>query len=71
MDIQPKMQSIINTYYSNEAKELHKMVDKVLKNLHFTEVDTEDFYSLATDIFVYEVIFCFQRCVRNFRCTPQ
>ena len=56
MDIQPKMQSIINTYYSNEAKELHKMVDKVLKNLHFTEVDTEDFYSLATDIFVYEVI---------------
>ena len=46
MDIQPKMQSIINTYYSNEAKELHKMVDKVLKNLHFTEVDTEDFYCL-------------------------
>ena len=56
MDIQPNMQSIINTYYSNEAKELHKMVDKVLKNLHFTEVDTEDFYSLATDIFVSEVI---------------
>lgn len=56
MDIQPKMQSIINIYYSNEAKELHKMVDKVLKNLHFTEVDTEDFYSLATDIFVNEVI---------------
>ena len=26
MDIQPNMQSIINTYYSNEAKELHKMV---------------------------------------------
>lgn len=56
MDIQPYMQSIINTYYENEAKKLHEMVDKVLRKLHFTEVDKDDFYSLATDIFVNEVI---------------
>ena len=56
MNIQPNIQLIINRYYENEARELHKMVDYVLKKLHFTEVDKEDFYSLATDIFVNEVI---------------
>ena len=57
MNIQPNIQLIINRYYENEARELHKMVDYVLKKLHFTEVDKEDFYSLATDIFfVYSLI---------------
>ena len=56
MNIQPHMQSIINMYYENEAKKLHEMVDKVLRKLHFTDIDKEDFYSLATDIFVNEVI---------------
>lgn len=56
MNIQPYMQEIIDSYYKYGAKKLHRMVDKVLKNLHFSEVDKEDFYSLATDIFVTEVI---------------
>lgn len=56
MDIQPYMIPIINSYYENDAKKLHKMVDKVLKNLHFTDVDKEDFYSLATEVFVNEII---------------
>lgn len=56
MNIQPYMQEIIDSYYKDGAKKLHRMVDKVLKNLHFSEVDKEDFYSLATDIFVTEVI---------------
>ena len=56
MNIQPHMQSIINMYYENEAKKLHEMVDKVLRKLHFADIDKEDFYSLATDIFVNEVI---------------
>lgn len=56
MNIQPYMEPIINSYYENDAKKLHKMVDKVLKNLHFVDVDKEEFYSLATYIFVNEVI---------------
>lgn len=50
------MNPIIDSYYDNDAKKLHKMVDKVLKNLHFTEVDNEEFYSLASEIFVKEII---------------
>lgn len=56
MNIQPYMEPIINSYYENDAKKLHKIVDKVLKNLHFVDIDKEDFYSLATEIFVNEVI---------------
>lgn len=56
MNIQPYMEPIVNSYYENDAKKLYKMVDKVLKNLHFTDVDKEDFYSLATEVFVNEVI---------------
>lgn len=56
MNIQPYMEPIVNSYYENDAKKLYKMVDKVLKNLHFVDVDKEEFYSLATEIFVNEVI---------------
>lgn len=56
MNIQSYMEQIINSYYENDAKKLHKMVDKVLKNLHFVDVDKDDYYSLATEIFVNEVI---------------
>ncbi|MGF0102060.1 hypothetical protein [Bariatricus sp. SGI.019] len=56
MNIQPYMEQIINSYYENDARKLHKIVDKVLKNLHFVDVDKEEYYSLATEIFVKEVI---------------
>ena len=56
MDIQLYMIPIINSYYENDAKKLHQIVDKVLKNLHFIDVDKEDYYSLASEIFVKEVI---------------
>ena len=46
------MDSIINTYYRNNAIKLHKMVDKLLIKLKFHDVDKEDFYSLANEIFV-------------------
>lgn len=51
-----RYEDIINTYYENDAKKLHNTVNKVLKNLHFKDVDLEDFYSFATEIFVMEVI---------------
>ena len=46
------MEKILNTYYANNAKKLHIMVDKILFKLRFTDVDNEDFYSLANEIFV-------------------
>lgn len=42
---------IINTYYENNAKKLHTMVDKILFKLRFN-VENEGFYSLANEIFV-------------------
>lgn len=45
------MKSIINLYYKENAKKLHKMVDNILFKLRF-DVDKEDFYSLANEIFV-------------------
>ena len=46
------METIINSYYMNNAKRLRTMVDKVLYKLKFTDVDKDDFYSLANEIFV-------------------
>lgn len=45
------MESILNLYYANNAQKLHKMVDQILFKLKF-DVDNEDFYSLANEIFV-------------------
>lgn len=46
------MEAILNSYYSNNASKLHKMVDKILVKLKFRDIDNEDFYSLANEIFV-------------------
>ena len=46
------MEAIINAYYVNNASKLHKMLDKILFKLKFVDVDIEDFYSLANEIFV-------------------
>lgn len=45
------MEAIINLYYENNAEKLHHMVDRILFKLRF-DVDNEDFYSLANEIFV-------------------
>lgn len=45
------METILNSYYANNAQKLHNMVDKILFKLRF-DVDNEDFYSLANEIFV-------------------
>ena len=46
------VENIINSYYANNAKKLRGMVDKILFKLRFSDVDNEDFYSLANEIFV-------------------
>lgn len=46
------MDIIINSYYENNAQKLHTMVTKILFKLKFNDVDKEDFYSLANEVFV-------------------
>ena len=46
------MEAILNSYYKNNAQKLRVMVDKILFKLKFHDVDNEDFYSLANEIFV-------------------
>lgn len=49
------LRSTVNSYFSNNAKRLYDMVDKILFKLHFVDVDKNDFYSLANEIFMYVV----------------
>lgn len=45
------MEAIINSYYEDNAKKLRNMVDKILFKLKYVDVDNEDFYSLANEVF--------------------
>ena len=47
------MEKILHTYYENNAKKLHKMVDRILLKFGgLTDKDLGDFYSLANEVFV-------------------
>ncbi len=47
------MERILHTYYENNAKKLHKMVDRILLKFGgLTDKDLGDFYSLANEVFV-------------------
>lgn len=47
------MDKILITYYSNNARKLHKMVDKILLKFGgLSDKDLDDFYSLANEVFV-------------------
>ncbi len=47
------MDKILNTYYADNAKKLHKMVDKILLKFGgLSDKDRDDFYSLANELFV-------------------
>lgn len=47
------MEQIVITYYANNAKKLHKMVDKILLKFGgLSDKDLDDFYSLANEVFV-------------------
>lgn len=49
------MESIVTSYFQNNAKKLNNMVDKILFKLHFVDIDKNDFYSLANEVFMYTV----------------
>lgn len=47
------MEQILITYYANNAKKLHRVVDKILRRFYeISDKDKDDFYSLANEVFV-------------------
>lgn len=47
------MDKMLITYYANNAKKLHKVVDKILLKFGgLSDKDKDDFYSLANEVFV-------------------
>lgn len=47
------MEEILISYYANNAKKLHNMVDKILLKFGgLSDKDFDDFYSLANEVFV-------------------
>lgn len=47
------MEQILLKYYENNAKKLHKMVDKIVSRFGgLSNKDMDDFYSLANEVFV-------------------
>lgn len=49
------MQPIVDSYFADNAKQLYGMVDKILFKLRFIDVDKNDFYSLANEVFMYVI----------------
>ena len=46
------MEQILYRYYANNAKELHRMVDRILAKFGgWSDKDKDDFYSLANEVF--------------------
>ncbi len=44
---------ILNTYYANNARKLHRTVDRILAKFGgLSNKDRDDFYSLANEVFV-------------------
>jgi len=51
-DLSPLQMQVLEVYYTNNAKRLHRMVDRILfKFGGISEKDTDDFYSLANEVF--------------------
>lgn len=47
------MEQILITYYADNAKKLHKVVDRILQKFGgLSDKDVDDFYSLANEVFV-------------------
>ena len=51
-DLSLLQMQILEAYYANNAKRLHRMVDRILfKFGGISEKDADDFYSLANEVF--------------------
>ena len=51
-DLSPLQIQILDTYYADNARKLHRVVDKILFRFGgLSSKDTDDFYSLANEVF--------------------
>lgn len=51
-DLAVLQSDILNTYYADNAKKLHKTIDRILSKFGgLSYKDTDDFYSLANEVF--------------------
>lgn len=51
-DLAVLQSNILDTYYADNAKKLHKVVDRILSKFGgLSNKDTDDFYSLANEVF--------------------
>lgn len=51
-DLSALQSDILNAYYADNAKKLHRVVDRILSKFGgLTYKDTDDFYSLANEVF--------------------
>lgn len=51
-DLLPLQLQILDTYYADNARKLHRVVDRILSKFGgLTYKDTDDFYSLANEVF--------------------
>lgn len=55
IEIPDYLKSVVEKYFADNAKQLYNMVDKILFKLRFTNVDKNDFYSLANEVFMYVI----------------
>ena len=56
-NLSPLQLQILDTYYADNARKLHRTVDKILfKFGGLTNKDTDDFYSLANEVFADAII---------------
>ena len=51
-EIYEKYKSEIDDYFKDNARKLHKLVDNVIKRLHFQNIDIDEYYSLSHEIFI-------------------
>lgn len=51
-DLSPLQLQILDTYYADNARKLHRVVDRILSKFGgLSYKDTDDFYSLANEVF--------------------
>lgn len=51
-DLSPLQSDILNDYYADNAKKLHRVVDRILSKFGgLSSKDKDDFYSLANEVF--------------------
>ena len=50
--LENKIKDVVEYLKRNDAKKIHKMVDRIIKKLKFYDIEITDFYSLANEIFV-------------------